>query len=426
MLSITKINKKILIIISVLLLYGPEFRFLPHYTWALAAVAAMIVCLYKGFARKFGIISNCTYFVFFALLMNIVWSLVTTGINGTEDYSYITFLVGTILTVIRSFLLVYVIYRASFEWEKTTDVYFETMALSGVIYVLFTIVFIIAPEFKEFWFSNVIFSSTKDYFAYQFRYSLNGFAAFASSTISSIIVLMCAYLLVKNAKNSNWLKYLLYYIINIVGCFFYGRICIFAMGLSVLYIVYFMFNKKLFFKIVVIVVLIAVGLYQLISYLATVNDSFLYWKNWAFAIFEQLFSGNGITDYSVTHMKDDMYFLPELKTLFVGDGQYTLSDGSYYMHTDVGIMRSVLFFGIPGMVINAALVLFPLRKILKLVDDKKLRLLLLFIAIMWLILELKGEAYQRILQMILPIYYVLRYDCVYRYQQCDELAEQEQ
>lgn len=424
MLSKIKIHKMILIIVSVLLLYVPEFRFLPHYTWILAAIGAMIVCLKRGFARKFGIISSCTYFVFFALLINIVWSLLSTGINGTNDYSYIVFLVGTILTVIRSFLLVYIIYRSCFEWEKTSDIYFETMACTGVVYVLFTIAFIIAPEFKKFWFTNVIFSSTKDYFAYQFRYSLNGFAAFASSTISSIIVLICAYLLVKNAKNDNWIKYLLYYIINIVGCFFYGRICIFAMVLSVLYIVYFMANKKLFFKISAIVILIAMGLYQLISYLATVNESFLYWKNWAFAIFEQLFSGNGITDYSVTHMKEDMYFMPELKTLLIGDGKYTLSDRSYYMHTDVGIMRSVLFFGVPGMIINASLVLFPLRKIYKLMNDRKLKLLLLFIAIMWVVLELKGEAYQRILQMILPIYYVLRYDNEYYYNTYEHLDDE--
>ena len=338
-------------------------------------------------------------------------------INRTADYSYIVFLIGTLLTIIRTFLLVYVLSKSCCEKENCLDIYCETMACTGVVYVLFTIAFIILPKFKTFWLSKVIFTATRDYYAYEFRYSLNGFAAFASSTISSIIVLICAYLLVKNSKESNWIKYLLYYIINIVGCFFYGRICIFAMMLSAIYILYFMISKRYFFKIALFIIMIAAGLYGLLIYLASVNDSFLYWKNWSFAIFNQIFSKTGITDYSVTHMLDDMYFMPELKTIIIGDGKYMLSNGNYYKNTDVGILRSILFFGIPGLILNTLLVVYPFKKVYRLLGDKREKFLLFLILIMWLILELKGEAYQRILQMILPIYYVVYHNKV-RYKKC--------
>ena len=148
----------------------------------------------------------------------------------------------------------------------------------------------------------------------------------------------------------------------------------------------------------------------MVDYLSTVNESFQYWRDWSFAIIDQLFSNNGITDYSVTHMKEDMFFMPEIKTLLIGDGKYTLESGSYYMHTDVGIMRGVLFFGILGNFVNYLMVYYVAKKTCGKTDDKKLITMVLFVCVMVIILELKGEAYQRGLQILLPIFYTSSYD----------------
>ena len=54
------INMLILVVLEVLLLYAPEFVFLPYYTWALAALGLIIVILKSRFARQYGILSNTT------------------------------------------------------------------------------------------------------------------------------------------------------------------------------------------------------------------------------------------------------------------------------------------------------------------------------------------------------------------------------
>ena len=42
--------------------------------------------------------------------------------------------------------------------------------------------------------------------------------------------------------------------------------------------------------------------------------------------------------------------MPDFDTLIFGDGKYLNGDGSYYMHTDAGYMRGMLYFGVIGLV----------------------------------------------------------------------------
>lgn len=43
-----------------------------------------------------------------------------------------------------------------------------------------------------------------------------------------------------------------------------------------------------------------------------------------------------------------MYFVPFMDNLWLGDGQYTNPDGTYYQHTDAGYMRFLLLTGVLG------------------------------------------------------------------------------
>ena len=45
-------------------------------------------------------------------------------------------------------------------------------------------------------------------------------------------------------------------------------------------------------------------------------------------------------------MINDMYFKLTPGQIILGDGRYMGIDGLYYMHTDVGLMRNLLFFGV--------------------------------------------------------------------------------
>lgn len=72
-------------------------------------------------------------------------------------------------------------------------------------------------------------------------------------------------------------------------------------------------------------------------------------KKFAFEMFYNIKDGKGFNTTSTTKMFDNMYFSVNADTLILGDGKYTNEDGSYYMNTDVGYMRNILFFGLIGI-----------------------------------------------------------------------------
>lgn len=191
----------------------------------------------------------------------------------------------------------------------------------------------------------------------------------------------------------------------VIGCFFYGRIALIGILLAALLILLNSKNVSKKLKIIWRVVLITVILVAIVNYLATINDSFLYWKNWAFAIVNQLFVERKVTDYSVTHMFEDMYYMPEIKTLLIGDGYYTdpLSNG-YYGHTDVGFMRLVLYSGVPGVILAYGLLCYCVYIAYQRMPDKISRRFVMCVVVLWIVLECKGESYHRILSLIYPLY----------------------
>lgn len=71
------------------------------------------------------------------------------------------------------------------------------------------------------------------------------------------------------------------------------------------------------------------------------------WQKMYIYLFQ--FLNNGKIDISnvssLNHMFRDMYFDLSPSQVLIGDGLYTASNGLYYMNTDVGFMRNVLFWG---------------------------------------------------------------------------------
>ncbi|WP_172840628.1 hypothetical protein [Sphingobacterium sp. B29] len=110
---------------------------------------------------------------------------------------------------------------------------------------------------------------------------------------------------------------------------------------------------------------------------------------------------------------DEMYFPISWQTFLFGDGIYTGKDGAYYMHTDAGIMRNILFYGIFGLLFIVFGHLFyflkPLGRIFS--DMKKeisftsVNKLLFFLSLLLytIVLQYKGEVllFMPIIQVML-------------------------
>lgn len=116
-------------------------------------------------------------------------------------------------------------------------------------------------------------------------------------------------------------------------------------------------NTKLKKRTVIILVLIL--LVVLVVVLLILNDvlgvsigeeiqrKINYFIIYAFELFYNLARGDGFTTSSTATLSN-MYFEVPVSTFFFGDGWYTTASGSYYMGTDAGYMRNILFFGIIG------------------------------------------------------------------------------
>lgn len=383
---------------------------MPKWTWLVSALG--ILCLFdKSTSKKLGFYSKKFFYTILLIISSIILAIIIPIAHGTNDFTYIPLLIGLILSLLRGIFLIYNFYYI-FRERSSFDLYIKFFLLSCVIYVLFSIIFIVLPGFKEFWFNNIIMPFEQNsYIAYKFRYGFDGFAAFGAASIFSIAILLNSYLLIGSTLNKRDFRNNLFsYLLILIGCFLYGRITVFAIVLSIMYMLLFCKNKKRLIKIFLHLLLATVIIYFTLHQLSKVNDDIKIWMNWAFEFINSIINNNIGETYSVKHMFEDMYFLPSIKTILIGDGRYTEADGiGYYMHTDVGFLRPILLFGIVGLIINYMSLYIILKKMYllqKILENKSAKLLIVCIAIMNIVLEMKGEAFHRTLYCIIPLYFL--------------------
>ena len=400
----------VFIILNTLIIFAPPFRFFTKWTWVIAALG--MLCLFdKNVSRKFGFYSKKFTQVVFFIIGMCAFSVGIAAFHSTYDFSYLPLLIGLLLSIFRGVFLIYIFYKM-FKEKADFKLYISFFLNSCVVYVTFTLAFIIFPNFKEFWMNNIIvIGYVSDYAAYKFRYGLDGFAAFGTATIFCIAILLNSYLIIKD--KTNLMKWIITYIIILSGSFIYGRITIFAIVISIIYMILFCKDKKKLIKTFFIISFIIIIVLQVVLKLSEVNRDVKIWMDWAFEFINNLFSGDVSNTYSVSHMFDAMYFMPNIDTILFGDGRYTAVNGNgYYMSTDVGFMRMILFFGIIGLIVNYSILFIILKRVniySRNLKDREGSMLVLSILIATIILEMKGEAFHRVLYCIIPLYF-LRYN----------------
>lgn len=391
-------------LLFILCLIGPEFKVFPRYTWVLSGIG-LFTFYDRKFVKQFGLLSKVNIYYFLYLGICVFCALIPPIINHTYDFSYITLLIGIILTSLRGILLIYVLYKDNIR--NVFERFMECFLNACCVCVVFTLLFIVFPEFKNFWCNDVLVDVYKsDYSYYEFRYTINGFAGFSMASILAVASVLGGYTIAKDEKINQW--HIIKFIFVIVGCFFYGRIAIVGVVLGALIIVGNKKDKGKTIKLVLKIVLFVLLLLVLLNYLATIDDKFYYWREWAFSFIKDLFVEGKITDYSVTHLFEDMYWMPNLKTLILGDGYYTDPvTQRYYMSTDSGIMRVVLYAGVGGVFLFWGALVFIFLRSYRWVSLRIEKKLFIYLILLWLVLEVKGESFQRMLMLIYPIFLCL-------------------
>lgn len=406
--QIRKNNSLLLSLLFVIIYFTPNFRFLPYYTWAIALLG-FLICFSGNNAWKIGILDRKNRNFMGLLLISIGFVLIIPVIHGTNDFSYINLFMGVLLCMFRNFLIVFLIRNKRMENTDYTIRFIDLYLNSCCICVAFTLLFIVFPGFKLFWMNKVILNDVLEqiriYSAYEFRYSISGFAAFSYSTLFSIAIIMEGYTICKKNFSA---KEIIRYIIICIGCFFYGRVTIFAIAISMFMVITKGRDIAKTIRYLLIVVLGFFFLAILLDRLSQIDQSFAVWQNWAFSFLDDIIIDGSIQTHSVTHMLQDMYFMPELDTFILGDGYYTDPfTGRYYMSTDVGYMRLLLYSGIVGIIIVFFPVIYFFYSLYKQKNDKDFKRFVIALLCSWVILEAKGESWMRFILLLHPVLLIL-------------------
>lgn len=194
--------------------------------------------------------------------------------------------------------------------------------------------------------------------------ALSGNPFFDLSTGYAVCFLIYTKLIVDIDKTEIRIKHILSFLILILGTFFAGRTGFIGLGLTL--IVMILYLKPLafkFFSFLKVLVISLLGVQIILILLPSNVRDLLFDKLLPFA-FEFLYSylDQGSITTESTDILSEMYFPISIQTFFLGDGKYMGLNGSYYMYTDAGYMRHILYYGLIGQII---LILYQLIYFLK-------------------------------------------------------------
>lgn len=343
--------------------------------------------LLTGIKRKYLWIS----FLFLAFAL--IWSLCVIAYNNTADYSYFM----KIFTAFRSiYVSVFLLLLANNTlWDKNLlEKYSFFYSGAIAVCVWFTIVTLLFLDIRENYI--LLLNPTEKPFLledemYITRFSVGGFAGFKQTILASIGGVLSYYLIMRKI----YIGYPLL-LMSLIGNLFYGRI---GVILSFIAIVVLMMKTLRFRTISWQIGGIIISCLCIYAILVCFDNPMLdAWKLWLMQPIEGFIQGLQYGQITFGSSGDKlvygMYFMPDDSTILLGDGRYENSDGSYYMHTDAGYMRIILYFGVIGaMCIYGAYLALTFFALQNLRGDKVGRYLVMSLVICFFVAEYKGDAY---------------------------------
>lgn len=321
----------------------------------------------------------------------IILSTVIPLIQFTFDFSYLKTLIHQLIILITGYLLV-----GYFQWKKLNiiDSTIKCFFLQSIIqFACF-----ISPTFLKltdmFRSDELIAIRNRSYRGFR-GLAISGSGFFGLAVSYAVLFVLLAFYLDK------WKKPISIKMIAVVflifGAISAGRTAL--IGVLIFAVVYLyrsakQFNKNtvrnigLVLALATFFVLLLKG--PVIRYLNN-SQSWTYMRYYLLQFAENDSTGQGANLNNITslsHMFNDMYFTLSPKQVLFGDGMFTGVDGKYYMHTDVGIMRNLLFYGIFGTI---ALYYYHYRLIFINADNQKKIALARLLFLLTAIMEIKGQ-----------------------------------
>lgn len=360
--------------------------------------------------RKIYLYQGIILFLWFILLY---LSFLFPIIYNTDDFTY----VNVVLALFRKFIIIVflcLIIIKSYDIDNVMDRFMYYFALTTSIYVVGTVLFVVCPSLKEMWFQIVDLGNNADKlflnYGYTMRIGWAGFSGFRntiSCTFSVVFILFLKLSRYSKMHISN-AEFIAIVLTSVMGNMFYGRIGIVAsVGAIIISII---FYRKFNFRILIRIIFVFLGSFVIIFFIKSYVPIVQEWYIWMSKPFTNFFKTGHFNNYSTDMLLKKMIFMPEYNTLIHGDGIYTVVNygvKKYYMETDSGFMRQILFWGI---IPTAVIYLMWLKLIFSVSRDFVLNAMLLFISVLF---EIKGETYYEVIPILLVFTFVNIYRSKY-------------
>ena len=387
-------HKIITILVLFFFVFGIPFYNVPLNSSKLTVIFLIIYYLVKkirckDISFKF---NKDILFISFWIIISIVLSLLSNILNGTNDfYIAYSFLLMLIETLLGSYLL-YILFLKRYKFYDILNFFIAIALLQSII-----ILGMFVSEFiREFIYSIANLNAEQLMQRYGgFRgFGLAGSVTYDLAFFISIPLMFISYLLSQSKKDKAY--YISAWIFIVFAIFMTGRTGWVGIAFSLLILLYNFKSKNALNSMVkfisILFILTIILSIVLKNYYPEAYNVLIYSiVPYAFEMFINFYETGSFSVHSM-EILENMYFLPSLKTLIIGDGYFKNPFGfGYYMHVDAGYLRMILFYGVFASLVLYIMYIYIFLKIyFKTKIYKKFNIVILMLCLYYFIVQWKG------------------------------------
>ena len=275
--------------------------------------------------------------------------------NDAYDFSLLIKLSSIVLYAFSAIMVVDLIAKASKSFSEYTIL--EWVIYAALVQAFLSFLLFFNPTLKDLYLGVVSQSETgEDIMQVQSTFRLIAVAKsqYANMAVMYGFALISAITLAFSGKSSFYNNRILFYsslLVIFVAGFLSARTFFLLLFFAFCYFSYLLWHKK-GVKVILYICLLGgflIGIFFLSMFLLE-DSEYSRTYQWAFEWYINM-SETGSFETNSTNTLQSMYLFPDnLKTWWLGDGQFYNESGSFYMNTDVGYLRNLYYWGILGSI----------------------------------------------------------------------------
>ena len=388
----------IFIFLLTVYIYSIVFDAIPISTKIILEAVGLFTCLKFLLNNDYRLKKE--YKSIFALIFAIViWDVITSLLNGGHQYHLVRDMIPTLGSVFGAQLL----WSYSRPYLKDCNHFLIIVAITIFAESVLSLLMKASPELYALIDSFLVFDfgsdTITDIYDLTRVYGIGNAHYFGVLASCILGVMTAVYLLFQSDRGPTKVLLLIMWFVVAFASFLTARWSVFIVGLSVLLFLFCLKSQQMLKKVGIVLMLLIVGIFVMNFALKSVDSEA---QEWAFAYFKDRDSSDHSADIVVGWWENIRF---DIKTLLIGDAQYTDPKGGYYMHVDVGFFREIFYGGIIGLLI----IIYSHIKILKFVYKynrvKVFRWYLLFLLLGYFAAMAKGNLNMMTFYILILVFY---------------------